>query len=84
MCNVKEKHKKKTLVLNRETFVLRDDRSTKTEQVPPNSNDNSEICTETEERSANTSSQAPGAGQKSLLGKGPPPDTQVGRSVRMY
>ncbi|KAM3914368.1 protein PRRC2C isoform 2-T2 [Leptodactylus fuscus] len=56
-----------------------DDRISKTEQVQSKPNDNSEICKEIEERSANTS-QAP-TGQKSLLGKGPPPDTQERRQM---
>lgn len=57
-----------------------DDRISKTEQVPPKSHDNSEISKDPEERSAITS-QAAGAGQKSLLGKGPPPDTQDRRQM---
>ncbi|XP_040264579.1 protein PRRC2C isoform X2 [Bufo bufo] len=58
----------------------RDDRISKTEQVPSKSNDNTETSKEIEERSASTSSQAP-TGQKSLLGKGPPPDTQDRRQM---
>ncbi|XP_069823710.1 protein PRRC2C isoform X2 [Dendropsophus ebraccatus] len=57
-----------------------DDRISKTEQVQPKSNDNSETSKEVEERSASGGSQAP-AGQKSLLGKGPPPDTQDRRQM---
>ncbi|XP_056379222.1 protein PRRC2C isoform X2 [Hyla sarda] len=57
-----------------------DERIAKTEQVQPKPNDNSEIGKEVEERTANTSSQAP-AGQKSLLGKGPSPDTQERRQM---
>ncbi|KAG8555864.1 hypothetical protein GDO81_017841 [Engystomops pustulosus] len=57
-----------------------DDRIAKTEQVQSKPIDDLEICQETEERPASASSQGP-AGQKSLLGKGPPPDTQERRQM---
>ncbi|KAM4023218.1 protein PRRC2C [Anomaloglossus baeobatrachus] len=56
-----------------------DDRISKTEQVQSKPTDNSEICKELDERSANTS-QDP-TGPKSLLGKGPPPDAQDRRQM---
>ncbi|XP_075689419.1 protein PRRC2C isoform X2 [Rhinoderma darwinii] len=56
-----------------------DDRISKKEQVQPKPNDNSEICKEIE-RPASTSSQA-STEQKSLLGKGPPPDPQDRRQM---
>ncbi|CAJ0943067.1 unnamed protein product, partial [Ranitomeya imitator] len=56
-----------------------DDRISKTEQAQSKSSENFEICKELEDRSANTS-QAP-TGQNSLLGKGPPPDTQDRRQM---
>ncbi|KAG9483210.1 protein PRRC2C isoform X2 [Eleutherodactylus coqui] len=56
-----------------------DERIAKMEQVQSKSNEDAEIGKEIEERSASTS-LAP-AGQKSLLGKGPPPDSQDRRQM---
>ncbi|XP_075038568.1 protein PRRC2C isoform X3 [Mixophyes fleayi] len=60
-----------------------DDRISKNEQIQVKPNENSEVCKEPEERPNTTTSQAPNVTsvQKSLLGKGPPLDSQERRQM---
>ncbi|XP_072276048.1 protein PRRC2C isoform X2 [Pyxicephalus adspersus] len=64
------------------SMKIRDDRISKTEQIQAKPSENLEGCKDSEERPPATSqAPAPASGPKSLLGKGPPVDSQDRRQM---